>query len=119
MSQLELYDYRSPGIVPVLAPICRQKERKTRSPFATKVSFYASFEVDQHIESIRRSRDAEGGTSCDNLLAILSWCLANTAQGIADNLPYWAAQGVNRFQKKKAYLEYNCSLVLPQMKFHL
>ncbi|CAE7249099.1 unnamed protein product [Symbiodinium natans] len=72
------------------------------------VSFYASFEVDQHIESIRRSRDAEGGTSCDNLLAILSWCLANTAQGIADNLPYWAAQGVNRFQKKKAYLEYNC-----------
>lgn len=69
-----------------------------------KVSFYASFEVDQQIANFRN--DTGRSPQAKHVLAILSWCLANTAQAIAENLPYWAAQGMNRFQKKDAYAKH-------------
>ena len=53
-------------------------------------------------QQIRQFRTA-GKSSNGNVLAILSWCLANTAQSIADNLPYWAMQGVNSLVKQGAY----------------
>ncbi|CAK9043094.1 unnamed protein product [Durusdinium trenchii] len=68
------------------------------------VSFYASFEVDQQIANFRN--DTGRSPQAKHVLAILSWCLANTAQAIAENLPYWAAQGMNRFQKKDAYAKH-------------
>ena len=53
-------------------------------------------------QQIRQFRTA-GKSSNGNVLAILSWCLANTAQSIADSLPYWAMQGVSRLVKQDAY----------------
>ena len=68
------------------------------------MSFYAPFEVDQQLAGFRAR--LPGQAACRDLLAILSWCLANTARAIAENLPYWAAQGMTRSQRQYAYDNY-------------
>ena len=70
-----------------------------KQTIARQVSFYGSFEVDQQIRQFR----TEDKSCRGNVLAILSWSLANTAQSIGDSLPYWAMQGVSRLVKKEAY----------------